>query len=58
MSPEGFELAIPASERPQVGALDCAATEIGCRRDCLNNMFMWENKSRSIIEIIILLITV
>ena len=28
MSPAGFELAIPGSERPQTDALDCAATDI------------------------------
>lgn len=29
LSPVGFELSIPARERPQNDALDCAATEIG-----------------------------
>jgi hypothetical protein len=29
MPPPGFEPAIPASERPQTHALDCAATGIG-----------------------------
>jgi hypothetical protein len=29
MPPAGFEPAIPASERPQTHALDCAATGIG-----------------------------
>jgi hypothetical protein len=29
MTPAGFELAIPASERPQTHALDRAATGIG-----------------------------
>jgi hypothetical protein len=51
ISPAGFELAIPASERPQIGALDCAATRIGLGKDSLNNMIMWEDKPRSIIEI-------
>ena len=30
MPQAGFELAIPASERPQIHALDCAATGTGC----------------------------
>jgi len=30
MSSLGFEPAIPASDRPQTHALDCAATGIGC----------------------------
>jgi hypothetical protein len=29
MAPTGFEPTIPASERPQAHALDCAATGIG-----------------------------
>jgi hypothetical protein len=29
MPPAGFKPAVPASERPQTHALDCAATEIG-----------------------------
>jgi hypothetical protein len=29
MSPEGFELAIPTTERPQADAIDGAATRIG-----------------------------
>ena len=32
MPPEGFEPAIPASERPDTYALDRAATEIGRNR--------------------------
>ena len=37
MPPARFEPAIPASERPQTHALDCAATEIGVgNTDILN----------------------
>jgi len=32
MSPVGFEPAIPASVRPQIHALECAATEINLQR--------------------------
>ena len=36
MSQAGFEPAVPASERTQTLALDCAATEIGILSSYLN----------------------
>jgi hypothetical protein len=40
MPPAGFELAIPASERPQTHALDRAATGIGIMIDYLYEIFL------------------
>jgi hypothetical protein len=37
-----FERALPAIERPQTHALDCAATGNGkCNTDCADKLFAW-----------------
>jgi hypothetical protein len=43
MSPAGFETKIPASERPQTHALDCATAVNGNTQDC---MFKISGKER------------
>ena len=41
-NPAGFEIIIPANERPQIHALDRAATGIGCIWYDSANIFRWK----------------
>jgi hypothetical protein len=50
MSPAGFEPAIPASERPQIHALDREATGIGTSR--INRLYKRYNKDQSYNQLI------